>query len=352
QFLAQLHAVAEAEIFDELYERTGDDAMRHLFTVASSLDSMVVGEPQILGQVKQAYDLARSMDSAGPLTHSAFQSALRVAKRVATETALNEKRVSIPSVAVLDVARQFFERFDDKHVLVIGAGEMGEETLRYLIDEGATNITVVNRSFARAASLAEQFNGKAAEWESLHDLLTRADLVITTTGATEPIISVSDFHLIAANRHQRTLFILDLAVPRDFDPAIGDEIGVYLYSVDDLQKTCEANQKKREKEWPKARKIVDEETNRLLSDWNRRITAPAIRELRQNADRVKQLELSRLFNKLGDVDDVDRKEIETSFNRLVNKILHPPLESLRDEAEKGAPHGLLDALKRLFQLEE
>ena len=352
QFLAAFHGLRVDEIEGNLFQFDREEAIRHLFEVAASLDSMVMGEAQILSQVKQAYQTATDGDYTGPLTHLAFQGAIRVARRVAAETAIHQKRVSIPSVAVADFASQIFERFDDKQVLVVGAGEMGEETLRYLIGEGAKNITVINRSHQRAIDLADQFSGTAAEWGRLHHLLTQADLVITTTGATEPIVTVDDFHRIAAERHQRTLFILDLAVPRDFAPEIGNEIGVYLYSVDDLQKTCESNRKKREKEWPKARKIVDEETDRFVSDWNRRVTAPAIRQLKQNADRVKDSELKRLANKLGNVDDSTRKEIERSFDRLVNKLLHPPLESLRDEADKGAPHGLLDALKRLFQLKE
>ena len=352
QFLAAFHGLRVDEIEGNLFQFDREEAIRHLFEVAASLDSMVMGEAQILSQVKQAYQTATDGDYTGPLTHLAFQGAIRVARRVAAETAIHQKRVSIPSVAVADFASQIFERFDDKKVLVIGAGEMGEETLRYLIDEGATKITVINRSYQRAIDLAERFNGQAAEWDQLHRLLVESDLVITTTGATEPIVTLAEFQSIAAKRYQRTLFVLDLAVPRDFDPEIGNEIGVYLYSVDDLQKTCASNRTKREKEWPKARKIVDEETERFVSDWNRRVTAPAIRQLKQNADRVKEIELKRLVHKLDDIDDSARKEIERSFDRLVNKLLHPPLESLRDEAEKGAPHGLLDALTRLFQLKE
>lgn len=352
QFLAAFHGLRVDEVEGNLFQFDREDAIRHLFEVAASLDSMVMGEAQILSQVKEAYQMATAGDHVGPLTHMAFQGAIRVARRVAAETAIHQKRVSIPSVAVADFASQIFERFDDKQVLVIGAGEMGEETLRYLVDAGARNITVVNRSLNRAMDLALQFNGLAAPWEQLHELLTGADLVITTTGAAEPIVTVDSFQAIATQRHQRTLFVLDLAVPRDFEPAIGDETGVYLYSVDDLQKTCEANQKKREKEWPKARSIVQDETERFISDWNRRVTAPAIRQLKENADRVKLTELQRLVNKLDTIDQSTRNEIERSFDRLVNKLLHPPLESLRDEAEKGAPHGLLDALKRLFQLKE
>jgi glutamyl-tRNA reductase len=352
-FLAEFHGLTADEIFNDLFERTGEDFVRHLFTVAASLDSMVIGEAQILSQVKQAYDLACTEESVGPLTNSAFQAALKVAKRVATETAIQQKRVSIPSVAVADFARQVFERFDDKKVLVIGAGDMGEETLRYLIDEGARDITIVNRNRQRAEALSGLVGGRVSTWDKLHQHLVEADLVVSTTGASEPIVAAEAFRPVQAARAQRPLFILDLAVPRDFDPAIGDYPGVYLYTVDDLGKHCERNRKEREREWPKAERIIEEETARFMTDLHHRSTGPTIQRLKARADDVKAEELARLLNKLGpNLDPRLRSEIEKGFDRLVNKLLHPPLESLRDEASQGAPHGLLEALKRLFQLSD
>ncbi|MCO6453754.1 MAG: glutamyl-tRNA reductase [Pirellulaceae bacterium] len=352
EFVASFHGLNAVDIFDDLFERTGEDAIRHLFTVAASLDSMVVGEAQILSQVKQAYELAQAGNSTGPLTHLAFQAAIRVAKRVASETAINQKRVSIPSVAVADFARQFCERFDDKQVLVIGAGEMGEETLRYLIDEGASQITIINRRRERAEGLAERTAGQVAAWEQLTDLLVEADLVVSTTGSTQPIVTEEQFREISRRRFERPLFILDLAVPRDFDPQIGRYDGVYLYSLDDLSAVCQKNRRARDKEWPKAERIIEEETARFLAELHHRATGPTIRRLKSLADEVKRDELERLLNKLASLDDRSRLEIERSFDRLVNKLLHPPLESLRDEASAGTPHGLLEALKRLFQLSD
>lgn len=350
EFLARFHGVDSADIFDDLFERTGEDAVRHLFTVAASLDSMVVGEAQILSQVKQAYELARTRDTAGTLLHSAFQAAIRVAKRVTSETAIQQRRVSIPSVAVADFAKQFFERFDDKKVLVIGAGEMGEETLRYLIDEQARDITIVNRSLERAAELAARTRGRAEPWSKLHDLLAEADLVVSTTGATEPILTVASFRPVHQRRSERPICILDLAVPRDFDGAIGDLNGVYLYSLDDLRRVCDDNRKAREQEWPVAQRIIEDETQRFMRELYHRATGPTIKRLKQRADEVKVEELQRLLNKLALSDERVRDEIRKSFDRLVNKLLHPPLESLRDEAHAGPPHGLLEALKRLFRL--
>jgi glutamyl-tRNA reductase len=356
-FLAEFHGLSPAELFNDLFERTGEDFVRHLFTVAASLDSMVIGEAQILSQVKQAYELATSVAATGPLTNAAFQAALRVAKRVATETAIQQKRVSIPSVAVADFASQFFERFDDKRIVVIGAGEMGEETLRYLIDEGARDIVLVSRNAARAEVLATRLAGAPRPWDALHPLLVEADLVVSATGSKEPIVSADEFKRIVAERYQRPLMILDLAMPRDFDPAIGDLAGVYLYSIDDLRSACERNRREREKEWPKAERIIEEETRRFMTDLHHRATAPTIRRLKERADEVKAEELARLLNKLGGpdgkgLDPKVRAEITAAFDRVVNKLLHPPLESLRDEAQHGAPHGLLEALKRLFQLKD
>jgi glutamyl-tRNA reductase len=352
EFLAEFHGLRLGDIFDELFERTGEDAVLHLFTVAAGLDSMVVGEPQILAQVKQAYELARQRHCAGMITHAVFQAAMRVAKRVATETAIARRRVSIPSVAVGDFATQIFETFEDKRVLVIGAGEMADETLRYLRDVGVQHITVVNRSPQRAQQLAHTWGGRAAPWESLYDELVAADLVVSTTGAREPIVTRAQFARVESARYQRPLFVLDLAIPRDFEPAIGDCLGVYLYSIDDLQQACQRNLRQREQELPAAMRIVEEEAQAFMAELHRRTTAPIIRRLRESWQRVTDEELRRLFNKLADLDPRQRREIEYFVERLVNKLLHPPLESLRDESLAGNHHGLLEALKKLFQLRD
>lgn len=350
KFLANFHGLAPIEIMDALFQRTGEEAVRHLFAVAASLDSMVIGEAQILSQVKQAYDAAIADDAAGPLTHAVFQAALRVAKRVATETDIQKKRVSIPSVAVADYAKQHFDHFDDKKVLVLGAGEMGDETLSYLTAEGASDITVINRSLPRAEALAAKFDGAARPWEALSDSLIEADIIVSTTGASEPIVTLEDFQKIEHDRYQKQLFVLDLAMPRDFDPRIDECIGVYLYSLDDLREVCERNKAARQKEWPRAEKIIETETSRFMAEINHRATGPTIKRLKIQANELMRDELDRLWNKLEGADPKMKKEVEKSVGRLVNKLLHPPLESLRDEAEQGAPHGLLDALRRLFKL--
>ncbi len=351
-FLARFHDLAPTEVDPYLYRHADRDAVEHLFRVASSLDSMVVGEPQILNQVKQAYQLAVQQESAGPLTHAAFQAAVKVARRVATETAIHERRVSIPSVAVADFARQIFERFDDKRTLVIGAGEMAEETLKYLRDDGAKEIAVVNRSFDRAGEVARRWQGRAEPWEALPRALTAADLVISTTGAEEPIVTAATFREVERARQRWPLFVLDLAVPRDFDPAVGDRPGVYLYSIDDLAAACERNLRERDGELPAAMAIVEQETGRFMAELHHRASAPVIQQLRDGWQKPKEDELARLFNKLPDLDDRSKGEIRQAFDRLTNKLLHPPMDTLRDESRHGIPHALLEALAKLFQLKD
>lgn len=351
-FLARFHELDPTEVFEQLYRYDGEEAVRHLFTVACSLDSMVVGEPQILSQVKQAYQLATQRDNTGPLTHSAFQAALRVARRVATETAIHQRRVSIPSVAVADFAQQIFERFDDKQALVIGAGEMAEETLRYLKDEGVREITVVNRSLERAGELAGRWEGRALPWDRLGEALGTADLVISTTGAGKPVVTLEDFQQIERPHYGRPLFILDLAVPRDFEPAVGEVPDVYLYSVDDLQAACDKNRRERDKQLPAAMRIIEQETGRFMAELHHRATGPIIQQLKQGWQRPKEEEVQRLLNKLPELDEKSQEEIRYAFDRLLNKLLHPPLESLRDESRHGIPHVLLDALARLFKLKD
>lgn len=351
-FIADYHCIPAAAIELELFRHDGEDVVRHLFTVAASLDSMVVGEAQILSQVKQAYDLAAESNQSMTVTHGVFQAALRVAKRVASQTSIHKRRVSIPSVAIGDFAKQIFERFDDKKVLVIGAGEMAEETLTYLRTEGAKDITVVNRTDAASKTLAAKHDGRAANWNQLPELLVETDLVVSTTGATEPIVKKAQFDEIEAKRGQKTLFILDLAIPRDFEPAIAKCLNVYLYSLDDLQAQCEINQKAREREWPAARRIIEQETAKFSAELKHRARGPTIRRLKELLTEIKDAELVRLFNKLNGMPQETRQEIERSFDRLVNKLLHPPLESLRDETQLGSHHSLLDALRRLFQIKE
>jgi glutamyl-tRNA reductase len=351
--LVGYHGLPAERVQGQIMELQGRDAVAHLFRVAASLDSMVVGEPQILAQVKQSYQQAADVGAAGPTLHELFRSAVRAARRVLNETQLHKHRVSIPSVAISDFASGVFERFDDKHILVVGAGEMAEETLRYLVDAGASRIHVINRSAERGRQLAAAWNGVCEDWGALWSQLTAADLVISTTAADEPVVTADEFaRHVAPVRQQRPLFVLDLAVPRDFETEVGEQLGVYLYSLDDLSAACERNRRARAKELPAAEKIVETEADGFVAAANRRQAAPVIVGLRKGLEEARDGELERLFGKLPNLDDRQRSEIVQFADRLVNKMLHGPMESLRTASENGTTHGLVEAIKRLFRLED
>lgn len=351
EFFSHFHSVPVNDFVDDLLQAHGPEAVRHLFRVASSLDSMVLGEPQIVSQVKDAYRLAQENEACGWLTNTLFQGAIRVSARVRSETKLAEGRVSIASVAVGDFARSIFDRFDDKRVLIIGAGEMAEETIRYLKDEGVGEIVVSNRSVERAQRLAREWGGVVKPFEQLDEWLAEADVIVSTTGADRPIVDVARFAKVRKASGSKPVFILDLGAPRDFDPAINMAFdNVFLYCIDDLEATCEQNRRARVKEIDRANLIIEEETNRFLHDVYHRATGPVIKRLREEWHDIRQQEVSRLFAKLSNLNDKDRQEIEKSIERIVNKLLHPPLEALRDEAQQGTPHGLIDAMRRLFGL--
>ena len=351
-FLAECRGIDAGVLAPVLSGQSDEAVVRHLFSVASGLDSMVLGEPQIVAQVKQAWSIAQESETAGPLTGEMFQAALRTAKRVARETALGRERLSIPSVAVADFARGVFERFDDKRVLLIGAGKMARETLRYLREAGARDIVVVNRTAGRAQELADRLGCRPGRFDQLAAELSAADLVVSTTGASEPVVSAELFAQAEAAREGRPLVVLDLAVPRDFEPQIGARPGVWLYSIDDLGAACEANRKSRQREMPAALAIIDEEARRFMGDLHHRSTAPVIEQLRAGWSETGEAELDRLFRRLPGLDDSARDEIRQAFERYAAKMLHSPLTSLRNESHSGPPHGLLDALRRLFDLKE
>lgn len=349
-FLTELKSTNEFIPF--LYQKDGKEAVEHLFCVAASLDSMLIGETQILSQVKTAYQRADEIGTTGPVTHAVFQSALKIAKMVGGHTGIHKHRLSLASVAIGDFAMQIFERLDNKKTLILGAGEMAEETLPYLKEHGCKSIFIANRSHEKAVSLSEKCGGIPVSWEDRFNVLKDADLVVSTTGAAEPIVTLADYTKIELQRAGRTLFVLDLAVPRDFDAEINKRDNVFLYSLDDLRAACEANKQRRNKELPKAFKIVSQESERFLREYRHRKTGAIIQQLRGDWEKTKEAELSRLLQKMPDLDEKGKELVKNSFDRLLNKLLHPPMESLRDESEHGAGHQLLKALSRLFRLED
>ncbi|MFO0917451.1 MAG: glutamyl-tRNA reductase [Planctomycetaceae bacterium] len=350
QFLSEFHQVPQDDFVGELRELNGTPAVTHLFEVVSSLDSMVLGEPQIVNQIKEAYRLAEENQSCGPFTHALFQGAIRTSARVRTETRLAEGRVSIASVAVGEFGKSIFDHFGDKQVLIVGAGEMAEETLRYLQDEGVQQIIVANRNFDRAQRLAEERSGLAIPWQELDVWMRQADVIVSTTGSDRPIIDVARFRKARRGISGRPVFILDLGAPRDFDPAVGDLEDVFLYDIDSLQQTCEENRKARGREIEQAARIIEAESARLMAEFYRRAGGDVVTRLREGWHDIAQQELERLFKKSSHFDEQDREAVERTVERIVNKLLHPPLEALKDESQDGSPHGLINALKRLFGL--
>ena len=358
RFLSEFHRVGLRTIQEHFKVRHDGQAVEHLFMVVSSIDSLVVGESQIPAQVRSAYDRSKLEGAAGAVMHSLFQHANQVSKRVTTETEIHRRRISVPSVAVSEVASEFYERFDDKNIVVIGSGQMGVETLQYLLDAGARNIVIVNRSLDKAQSVADQmsaaaeFELRAEPWDALDRLLVWADLVVSTSGAAEPIVTESRLKPILAKRSRPNLLILDLAVPRDFEPAIARLPSVYLYSVDDLQSVCQRNEAFRKQQLPKARKIIDEEVQKILADWNLRQSGDTIRALRDQADLIRDSELLRLFSKqsMQELNAEAHQEILQAVDRVINKLLHGPLQSLREAPHEDHRESLATAIRRLFKL--
>ncbi len=325
------------------------DAAAHLFAVASSLDSMILGEPQILSQTKRAYELSAQAKTTGPILNEAFQTAFKAAKRVSVETEVFKRRVSVPSVAVVDFALTVFERLTDKKTLALGAGEMAEETLKYLADYGAKSLVVANRSRDKAEKLAAVWNASVVDWDARCDALADVDLLVAATGAQEPVVKLDDYLKIESRRRGRPLFILDLSLPRNVEPSVGDRPNVYLYSIDDLEAACVRNREIRDRELPKALRLVDEEAELFMSKIESRRSIDAIRKLRDGWNEIKEAEVERLLRKIG-CDSNAENEIRYAFDRLVNKLLHSPTTTLRTDAQSPSAPALLDAARRLFRI--
>ncbi|MDR3110844.1 MAG: glutamyl-tRNA reductase [Planctomycetaceae bacterium] len=329
------------------------DVVSHLFRVTSSLESMVLGESQILSQVKNAYQIALDAGTAGAVLNRLFQAALKTAKRVTAETEIGKYRLSIPSVAVGDFVLRLFERLSNRTALIMGAGEMAEETIRYLKANGMERIIVCNRHRERADELAAAWDADVVDWEERLRAIVEVDMAVGTTGAPEPILTTLDYKTIEPLRQGRPLFLLDLAVPRNFEPTLADCQELYLYSLDDLREVCESNRQRRDREVPKAERIIKQESDTFIRDLNHQQTGQVIRALRDSWEKMKESEIERLLNKLSSTKTVEKEtenEIRYAFDRLINKLIHNPLESLREESKEKVPHGLMDAIRRLFGL--
>jgi glutamyl-tRNA reductase len=352
EFLREFHRLDAVDLKPHLYHHSGADAVLHLFRVVASLDSMIVGEGQIAGQVKQAAEAAQERATLGPMLRALFQHARVVAKRVRSETGISRGHVSVSSVAV-DYVRQVFDHFDDKTILVIGAGKMGELTLRHLKGLKPRRIVVTNRSPDKAAQVAQGCGGQAVPWEQLDEALAQADIVLSTTGAPEPIMSRRRFEGVLARRGGGTMVILDIAVPRDFDPRIHDGDRTCLFNIDDLKRIREQTLKERQTHVAEADAIVAQEHRRFVTRWAQRQHVPTIARLTQDFEARRQAIVKELFRRLnGKLSEPDRAEVEGAFRLLQNQFLHGPISALAEEQPEGDRHTLLEALRKLFRLEE
>ncbi len=349
--LAAYHNLEKGLFADKLYVYSARDAVRHVFRVAASLDSLVVGEPQILGQVKAAYAAARSQEAVGSILGNLLEQAFHVAKRVRTETGIASSAVSISSAAV-ELARKIFGDLAGRTVLIIGAGEMAELALRHLLDDGVRSILVANRSYDRAVELAGQFNGRAVTFEGFRQEMVGADIVLSSTAAPHVILEKEDMEAIILQRRHRPIFLIDIANPRDIDPACNDVDNVYLYNIDDLQAVVSANLKERQREAERAEAIIEREVGVYL-DWLRaQDVVPTIVSLRSRVEEIRNAELAKALGKMADLTPEQREIVSAMSLAMVNKILHQPMTELKRRAVHKDSHLYTTILRRLFGLEE
>jgi len=332
------------------YEYHDGDAVSHVLRVASALDSMVVGESQILGQTKDAYRAAVECGACGPILGRLFQHAFSTAKRVKTETRIAERPVSVARVAV-DLAKQIFERFEEKRAVLIGAGEMGETALRTLKKHGLESIRIANRTPERAAALAAQFGATAHGLDELDTLIADADVVITSIGGAEPILTLDLATRAMRNRRLRPLFVIDIGVPRNADPAIDAIDNLYRYDLDDLGAVANKNAEQRAREAERGMAIIVEEQQRF-DGWFAALRAvPTIRHLRDRAEGIRSRELEKTLARL-ELSDVELTAVDALTKSIVNKILHAPVSRLKREAEREEGIAYLETVRVLFELDE
>ena len=350
RFLSGFHHVPLETFRDCVYALSDTHAIRHIFRVASSLDSMVVGEPQILGQFKDAYGLATQNKATGLILNRLFHKAFSVAKRVRTETRIANSAVSI-SFAAVELAKKIFDDLSACRVLLIGAGEMCELAAKHFINAGIHEIYINNRNFNRAIALAEDFGGEAVPFTDYDALFEKVDIILTSTGATEPIVTSEVVAAAMKKRKNRPMFFIDIAVPRDVEEAVNDLSNVYLYDIDDLKEVVTANQQEREKEARKAEKIIEEEVAHFLRWMDNLEVVPTIRQLREHADAIRKAELQKTLGKLKELSDKDKQAIDRLTQAIVNKLLHGPSVMLKQTEQNGAGSAVVETIRKMFDLE-
>ena len=342
--------LSEAEIDRYSYFHQGQAAVSHLFLVAASLDSMIVGEPQILGQLKQAYRDASDGQATGPILNRLLHKAFSVAKRVRTETNIGGGAASI-SYAAVQLARKIFGELTGKRVMLIGAGEMAELAAEHLVAQGIEHVLVANRTLERAATLARTFNGTAISLPEVVNRIPEVDIVISSTGATDLILRRDEIKPLMRQRNNRPLFLIDIAVPRDLDPMLNTLDNVYLYDIDDLTHVVEVNKSERAKEAASAERIVDEEVLKFRQWLENMEVAPTIASLRRQGDAIKEQELAKTLAGLTNLSEKEKKAVQGLATSIVNKMLHNPMLFLKTDCKPDEKRQKLDMVRKLFNLD-
>ena len=349
-FLKAYFRVNPESLNSHIYEFQERAAVRHVFRVASSLDSMVVGEPQILGQVKEAYALARSLGAINSALEALLSRAFAVAKRVRTETAIGSSSVSVASVAV-DLAEKIFGSLKDKTVYLVGAGKMAELASRQLLSRGAGKILVTNRTYERAAELAELLGGLAIPFEQLFQAAESADIILTSTGSLEPVFRKAQGEALRSRRRGRPVFFIDIAVPRNVAPEVNRLEGMFVYDIDDLQSIASKNTSEREKEAERAEKIVEVEVERFALRIKSLEVVPTILSLQEYCETIRQAEIDRIRGRLGTISPEQEAAIEAMSRGIINKLLHTPITTLKSSANQPEAATIHDMIRRIFNLE-
>ncbi len=345
-FISSFHNLKKDDFVNYLYFYFEKDAVKHIFRVASSLDSLVVGEPQILGQLKLAYRIATEEHTTKVILNKLLHKSFSVAKRVRTETEISGSAVSI-SFAAVELSKRIFETLKEKKILLVGAGEMCELAARHLIGNGVTDIFVANRTFERAENLASEFGGKAVSFENLYLILEKVDIVIASTGAPHYIIEYPKFKDLMKIRRNKPIFMIDIAVPRDIDPKINTLDGVYLYDIDDLKAIVEKNWESRKNEAEKAEVIVDGEVAVFLEWFKTLDIIPTIVKLREYCENIRRVEADKFFEKINGIGDKEREMIDYLTSSIINKILHKPSINLKRGSESEY---YAEAVKKIFDI--
>ncbi len=350
-FLTAERDVSLSELDPHVYVHENEEAIRHVFRVASSLDSMMVGEPQILGQIKTAFSHASEANTTGVVLNRLLHKAFSAAKRVKTETRIARNAVSI-SYAAVELSKKIFDDLSDKTVMLVGAGEMSELAARHLMANGAKALLVTNRTYSRAVELAEQFNGSAIRFEDFAQSLIRTDIIISSTGSPDYILRHHEVKEILHKRRNKPIFMIDIAVPRDLDPEINNISNVYLYDIDDLQSVVDTNIQERAKEAEKADDIVVQEVQTFLKWMASLDVTPLIVLLRERFNRIRQEELKKTLSRLNGISEKDRKAVEAMAASMMNKVLHGPMKALKSCSDPSEQTVLIRLMKEMFRLDE